>query len=121
MLCFAGAKVEPGFDLFARLSHLQERVKASQLVITGEGAIDRSTLMGKGVGEVARLCRDLKVPCIGLGGVVPERAEAGRVFSAVHALAPDLTTPEDALGRAGEWLERLASKIAGDPAVPPAD
>ncbi len=36
----------------------------------GEGAIDRSTLMGKGVGQIARRCRELKIPCIGLAGMV---------------------------------------------------
>jgi glycerate kinase len=52
---FAGARLEPGFALFSRLASLPDRVKAAKLVITGEGAIDQSTLMGKGVGGVAGL------------------------------------------------------------------
>src|SRR6185503_10980480 len=45
--CFASAKLQPGFALFARHARLEERLKSVDLVITGEGAIDQSTAMGK--------------------------------------------------------------------------
>lgn len=112
--CFAGARLEPGFALFSRLAGLEDRVKSCQLVITGEGAIDRSTLMGKGVGELARLSRDLEVPCVGLGGVVDETARSSRTFAALHALTPELTTPEAALTEPARWLEELAARVAGN-------
>jgi glycerate kinase len=110
--CFAGARLEPGFALFARLASLRERVAAAQLVITGEGAIDRSTLMGKGVGELARWCREQGVPCLGLAGALPNATEANQLFTAAYALAPDLTTPEEAKAEPGRWLERLAARVA---------
>jgi len=52
--CFANARLEPGFALFSHYAQLPERLKSAHLVLTGEGAIDQSTLMGKGVGELAR-------------------------------------------------------------------
>jgi glycerate kinase len=110
--CFAGARLEPGFALFARLASLPERVKSAQLVITGEGALDRSTFMGKGVGEVARLCRQLDVPCLGFAGMAPDRDETGNLFRAIHALTPDLTTDEHAMQEPAIWLERLALHAA---------
>jgi len=51
LLAFSGARLEPGFDLFARLARLDQRLRSADLVITGEGCIDPSTLMGKGVGQ----------------------------------------------------------------------
>jgi glycerate kinase len=110
--CFAGARLEPGFTLFARLASLRERVRAAQLVLTGEGAIDSSTLMGKGVGELARLCREQGVPCLGLAGALTNKAAANQLFTAAYALAPDLTTPEQAKAEPGRWLERLAARVA---------
>jgi glycerate kinase len=110
--CFAGAQLEPGFALFSRLACLEDRVKSCQLVITGEGAIDRSTLMGKGVGELARLCRELKVPCVGVGGGVSEAAQRSQAFAALYALAPELTTTEAALAEPARWLEDLTARIA---------
>lgn len=111
---FAGARLEPGFALFARMAALPERLKSCQLVLTGEGAIDRSTLMGKGVGEVARLCREQNVSCIGMGGIAAPETRQGDLFSQVHALAPDLTSPERAMAESAHWLEVLATQVAGD-------
>lgn len=111
--CFANARLEPGFALFSRYARLPDRLQSAQLVITGEGAIDQSTLMGKGVGEIAHLCRQLNVPCIGLAGVVPNPTEANQLFRSAHALTPELTSMEEAKAHPAVWLERLASRVAG--------
>jgi hypothetical protein len=47
-----------------------------------------------------------------LGGVVLERENARRLFTEVHSLAPDLTTPESARKHAGKWLRELARRVA---------
>jgi glycerate 2-kinase len=116
--CFAGARLEPGFALFARLASLRERLQSCQLVVTGEGAIDQSTLMGKGVGELARLCQEVNVPCLGLGGVVGDAARGSRRFTALHAMAPDLAPAEHAMVEPEAWLERLAAQTAAGFAPP---
>jgi glycerate kinase len=112
--CFAGARLEPGFALFARYSKLAECLKSAHLVITGEGAIDSSSLMGKGVGEVARLCQTHNVPCIGIAGMVSELEPANSLFAGLHALAPGFATPEEAKSQPAIWLERLAAKLASE-------
>jgi glycerate kinase len=109
---FAGGRFAPGFDLFARVAGLRRRLRVADLVITGEGAMDRSTLMGKGVGEVARWCRALRVPCLGLAGVSRDRAALGKWFIAVHALRPGFVSERDALRRPARSLARLASHAA---------
>lgn len=111
LLAFLGATPEPGFELFARLARLERRLRVADLVITGEGAIDRSTLMGKGVGQVARRCAKLGLPCLGLAGVVAPEARRHRFFSWIGGLA-DLTTVEQAKARPAFWLARLAQAAA---------
>jgi len=113
LIAFLGAKIEPGFDLFARTSGLGARLKKADLVITGEGAIDRSSLMGKGVGELVATCRALKRPCIGLAGHLPDRAAAERRFQWVGAMT-DLTPPETAMADAARWLRELARRAASE-------
>ena len=108
---FLGACFEPGFDLFARLARLEQRLCAADLVITGEGAIDRSTLMGKGVGQLALRCRDRGVPCVALAGSVSPSARARGPFAQVHSLV-QLTSLAQAKAKPGFWLERLAAKVA---------
>jgi glycerate kinase len=111
LMAFAGARLEPGFELFARLAKLDERLRSADLVITGEGRLDASTLMGKGVGEIARRCHRLKIPCIALAGTIAERDKLRRAFATVHALT-DLTTIGKAQASAASYLERLARQTA---------
>jgi glycerate kinase len=113
--CFLNASLESGFNLFARYARLEERIRAAQLVITGEGAIDASTLMGKGVGEIASLCQKCGVPCLGLAGTLvelPTAASTPPKFTRVAGIAPRLTTPDEAKRDPGIWLPRLAAEAA---------
>jgi len=114
--CFFDARFEPGFDVFARHARLSERIRSAQLVITGEGAIDASTLMGKGVGEIAKMCQQIGVPCLGLAGTFrrPEMMQqtGEQYFTQVFGMSPDLTTPELAMREPGFWLPRLAAEAA---------
>ncbi|PYJ86884.1 MAG: hypothetical protein DME22_03580 [Verrucomicrobia bacterium] len=112
--CFFNARLDSGFNLFARHARLQERIRAAQLVITGEGAIDASTLMGKGVGEIARFCQEANVPCLGLAGTFRSDELEGqtRYFTGVFGVSPHLTTPELAMRDPGFWLAHLAADAA---------
>lgn len=109
--CFLGASLEPGFELFARYAKLASALRRADLVITGEGAIDRSTFMGKGVGQIARECRRLKIPCLGLAGVMKPGRDADKYFAHVGALT-QLTTANKAKQEPESWLERLAGQMA---------
>ena len=111
LLAFLGAKLQPGFDLFARHAALERRLRAADMVITGEGAIDRSTLMGKGVGQIAQRCRQLNIPCIGLAGIVSAGCRTAEFFTQTHALT-ELTTVEQAKAQPALWLARLAQQVA---------
>src|SRR5207249_4209727 len=106
------ARLEPGFALFTRYARLEERLKNVQLVVTGEGAIDKSTLMGKGVGELARLCKQAGVPCLGIGGLVADPSQAKQLFSATYALTPDFTSASEAMSHPAHWLEIGAASAA---------
>jgi glycerate 2-kinase len=81
-------------------------------VVTGEGAIDRSTLMGKGVGELARLVRQAGLPCIGLAGVVPDEALAAKRFTWVRGIVPGLAEPAVAKANPAPLLRQLARQAA---------
>jgi len=111
LLAFMGARLEPGFDLFVRYSKLEQQLKTADLVVTGEGSIDKSTLMGKGVGQLAKRCRKLKIPCLGIAGMIGAGVGERRVFNQLHALT-DFTTLSEAKARPAFWLERLASESA---------
>jgi glycerate 2-kinase len=117
LMAFADAKLESGFELFARHAKLHEHIDAADIVVTGEGAIDLQTRMGKGVGRIAELCGERKIPCVGLAGMVDpavrkiEVISHRGIFSHCGALT-DITTLESARMKAAYFLERLASEVA---------
>lgn len=108
---FVGGKLEPGFDLFAEQSNLDRHLRRADFVITGEGCIDRSTLMGKGVGEIARRCNKFRIPCVAVAGVAHRNTRLDRMFHGISALL-DIATEIQAKSKAGYWLEHLGSELA---------
>ena len=54
LLSFCGATIRPGFEVVAEAVALESKMKDADVVITGEGSLDRQTLEGKTPAGVAR-------------------------------------------------------------------
>lgn len=108
---FANARLESGFELVARPVKLRQRLAKVDLLITAEGCLDRSSLMGKGAGQVATLARVRGIPVLGLAGVTCDAIALRKLFRATYALV-DLTSSEEAKRAPARWLKRLAEKAA---------
>ncbi len=114
---FLGARLESGFEIFALHAQMDSKIAKADLILTGEGMIDRQTLMGKGTGRLAQRCHALGKRCVGFAGMVEGAAKthmADRLFHSVHDISPSMTNPTEAKRNAAMWLERLANKVAGD-------
>ncbi len=112
---FLNAELKPGFAMIAKEANLEERVRESDLVIVGEGALDASTAMGKGAGQLASLCRSLGKRCVGLAGYVDpsfRSLETLSGFESVNAMSPDLASMDESRAAPAKWLEALASQVA---------
>ena len=70
LLAMLGATLKPGIELVLDSVGFDALLDGAQLVITGEGRIDRQTLMGKGPSGVLRRAMLRGVPVIALGGKV---------------------------------------------------
>lgn len=75
-LTFLNAVLEPGISIVLRETNLEQYVKDSDLVITGEGRLDGQTAMGKAPAGVAGLAKKYKKPVIAFAGCVSEDAGA---------------------------------------------
>ena len=53
---FLNADIKSGIRFFMDLTHLEEKIKTADLIITGEGRTDQQSLKGKVVSGVASLC-----------------------------------------------------------------
>jgi glycerate kinase len=123
LMTFCGASMRPGFDLVAEANGLADAVAEADLVITGEGCLDRQTLHGKGPMGVAALARAQGKAVMAVGGIVEEAAESALrdAFDAVVAAADRgsleaaLRDPAGTLRRAVVAHRDLIAQIAGSP------
>lgn len=69
MLAALGGRLLPGFDLVADELDLHDHIAEADLVITGEGHLDRQSFEGKVVGGVAGLAADAGVPVAAIVGI----------------------------------------------------
>jgi glycerate kinase len=101
-----GAKIVPGFDLVSAWLDLPARLAAADLVITGEGRFDATSLGGKGPGalvaEAKRLGRPAHVFAGSLG--LPET-------DGLHAVSPPGLPLAEALPRTAELLAAAVERV----------
>src|SRR5205085_12037955 len=77
---FCGAKIRPGFDVVSEAVGLESKMKDVDLVITGEGSLDRQTLEGKTPTGVARLARKLGKRLFAFVGRASDDSEPRKLF-----------------------------------------
>jgi glycerate kinase len=109
LMAFCDAQLERGFTLFSRTVELEKRVRSVDLVITGEGSVDRSSFMGKGVGMLVVMCRAYGVQCLGIGGRVIDGM--GSKFTASVGLT-QFAPESETMRRSGHWLRYAAGELA---------
>ncbi|MGD1054415.1 MAG: glycerate kinase [Candidatus Dormibacteria bacterium] len=115
-LAVAGAALLPGASLVADAIGLDPAIGGADLVITGEGRLDRQTAAGKAPGEVARRSARLGVACIAVAGEV--RSDPGG-FRRTLALAELAGPGEDPLRVPRRLLRRAGARIVREAAAPP--
>jgi glycerate kinase len=116
MLCVCcGAALLPGLELIARLVRLEDRIRECDIVITGEGKTDASTLLGKLPIAVMRLAKSHTRPCILLSGDIDCESsllyDAG--FSQVFKARPNGVSTEYSMTHASRLLKKRAAEIFG--------
>lgn len=113
-LAYLGARLVPGVGLVLDLVGFDQALEGADLVITGEGSLDRQTLGGKAPLGVARAGAQRGVPVVAVAGQVlldeSELAAAG--FSAAYALTDAEPDRAASMANAVGLLERIGADIA---------
>ena len=107
LMSFCGAKMRPGFDVVAEAVGLELKMKDVDLVVTGEGSLDRQTLEGKAPAGVAQLARKFGKRVFAIVGRASEDRQVYELFDRVYELGG--TIPE-----ARELLRERAGELATD-------
>ena len=112
LISFCGARIRPGFDVVAEAVEFEAKIKDADIVITGEGSLDRQTLEGKTPAGVARLARKLGKPVFAIVGRATNDPEVREVFDAVYENARPGMSQEEDMKRAAELLRANARDLA---------
>ena len=86
LIAFFDARLESGFEILRREMRLDALLRAHDLVVTGEGAFDLTSLAGKAPYRLARLAREMHVPAWGVFGRI-DVAAARLPFARAAALS----------------------------------
>ena len=100
-LASLGAELVEGAPLVLELIEFRKRLRGVDLVVTGEGTIDRSTWMGKAPSAVLSACEEAGVRCAVFGGKVLERPAGVEI----HELSGDPARAREDLVELGARLE----------------
>jgi len=112
LLSFCDANVRPGFDVVAEAVGLESKIKDADVVITGEGSLDRQTLEGKTPAGVARLAQRLGKPVFALVGRASKDPKVREIFDGVYENARPGMSQEENMRRAEELLRENARQLA---------
>src|SRR5436305_14148331 len=112
LMSFCGAKIRPGFDVVAEAVGLETKMNDVDLVITGEGSLDRQTLEGKTPAGVAQLARKLGKRVFAMVGRASDDAEVQKLFEGVFQNARSGMSQEENMKRAAELLRENARELA---------
>ncbi|MDQ1672740.1 MAG: glycerate 2-kinase, partial [Frankiaceae bacterium] len=113
-LFWLGATRSAGADEVAAMAGLADRLAEVDLVLTGEGSFDFTSLRGKLVAGVAQLALAEAVPCLVLAGQVSvgRREMLASGVNAAYALVDEPGGLERAMGDPAGALVDLAARVA---------
>lgn len=102
-----GGVIKSGFDILSEAYSLEEKIKSSDLVITGEGKTDSQTLMGKLPYKISELCKKHGTRCAVISGSI----EGVKLGDKMVSLVGDGVTLEEALSNPEKTLENKAKLL----------
>jgi glycerate 2-kinase len=115
LLAYGKGMLRSGFEIVMQMTGMLDEIERSELVISGEGKIDRQTIYGKVVSSVSSVTGKNKIPFIAVAGkiegerqIIKEKLGAADLF-AVRDHARDDT---DSLINAPEYLRKTGKMIA---------
>jgi glycerate 2-kinase len=92
--------LQSGVDTIAGLTMLEEKVKAAEVIFTGEGSLDQQSLMGKVPVGVAKIAKRHGKKVIGIAGRVDtDLGEVNQYLDAVFSIQTECRSLEEALSK----------------------
>ncbi|MEO0096400.1 MAG: glycerate kinase [candidate division WOR-3 bacterium] len=113
MYAILNAKIVSGFDYFEKIFNQDKKVKNADLVVTGEGKIDKTTFSGKATGRIINLCKKYRKPVIIVCGDYDRNLDLRKYgVIKIYSLIESTKNKKRAINNAHQLLERIGVQIA---------
>jgi glycerate kinase len=113
LMAFLNGKLRPGIDIVIDSVKLAKRIKGCDLVITGEGRLDRQTAFGKTPHGVAKVAKQAGIPVVAICGSIGKNPRIVHTIG-IDAFFSALEEPvkeEDLPNRGPAMLENCAEQV----------
>ncbi len=113
-LMHLGATRSPGIGTVLAATDFDARVRACDLVITGEGCFDWQSMRGKVVSGVATMTMPTARPCVVIAGdvLVGRREYSALGISSAYPIAEVAGSVQAAEAEPVQWLQATAARVA---------
>ncbi len=108
--CFLNAKLQSGIDFVLEHTNFNTIVNSDiDLIITGEGSVDKQTLEGKVVSGVASKASLFKIPFIIVSGIAQDVKQLQSAFNptAMYSIMDLGVTQKEAIAEASKYLNDI--------------
>ncbi|MDP5121872.1 MAG: glycerate kinase [Spirosomaceae bacterium] len=112
-VAFLNAKIQSGTETLMDVTGLHEKIKNSDLVITGEGKVDTQSISGKLIDGICKIAKANQIPVWIICGIseIPESELKELGVEKVIALVNEETPAEYAIQHAGALIEKRIQEL----------
>ncbi len=110
-MALLNARISSGTDYFTLLSDLESKIEVSDLIITGEGKIDDSSIEGKVISGICRLASEYKKPIFGICGILEGNKYTNLNMENVITISEFSESNDDAIKNAYSYLVSIAKLL----------
>lgn len=112
-IAFLNGKLIPGFEIVTSVLELEDKVKKADIVLTGEGMIDRQTLNGKTPFSVAQLAEKYNKKVVAFAGTLGDGYQElyKHGFSSVLPITEKPVSLEESMANASTLLTNAAERV----------
>ena len=114
LVAFCGGKLTSGFDAISGALNLSDKIRCCDIVITGEGKTDRSTLLGKLPISVSALAKAHNKPCYLISGDIDDSIELSDHFSGAYKCRQPSDSVDVAIKNAHNRLISATERLIKD-------
>jgi glycerate kinase len=113
LMAFCNAELKSGIELVLDALKMDEALKGADLVITGEGKLDRQTAEGKAPAGLAQRAKKYGCPVIALTGMIGQGAELlhNQGITSFHSIQNGPLSLQESMSQTAILLKNTANQV----------